>query len=302
MAVMYPLREKWAASATSITITPPAGRALLIHDVEVVAATAGWATLKSGLVTVGFFEIGPLVRNHLQPSWVSGGYPSLLKQAKEKGLFIGYPVVEGDSFVVSTSVTATYIRVLYEEVEAGDIKGTEQDGKAADERFTVFYGTNSADISAATYAALDKSLMPSEFKAWPFELDVPPGYKITIFGLVFLEVERNSYTGSVDTYIRTSRVRVKINREALWHPDEDGFLVLGDGAAAGSDNTVYGGGNNVLPYIGEPYTGKLFWLPEPKELVAGDEVVTEVAYTLDANAVLAAEAVRMAYITKIAKG
>jgi len=38
------------------------------------------------------------------------------------------------------------------------------------------------------------------------------------------------------------------------------------------------------------------------ELVAGDEVVTETAYTLDTNAVMAAERIRMAYITKIRKG
>jgi len=301
MAVIHKTRIKWAASATALTLTPPAGRSLMVHDVEIVAANPGWATIKSGLVTVGYFEIGPLVRNHLQARWDASGVDSLLKRAKAKGLFLGYPVAEGDNLVISTSVTATYIRARYSEMEAGDVSGEEQDGKRAKERFCVFYGTNSAAITAAAYAAIDKSLMPNEYKAWPFEEDVPPGYKIDVHGLAFLEVERNSYPSSADKYIRTSRMRVKINRESLWHPDEDGFLVLGDGAASGSDNTAYGAGTNVIPYIGVTYTGGFFWLPEPLSLVPGDEVVTEVSCTLDATAEMAAETLRMAYICKVTK-
>jgi len=301
MADIYPYRERWAAGAKELSITPPAGRAMIVEDVEVVAPSAGWAVLKSGLVSVGVFEIGPAARNHLQPAWDGGGHYSLLKAAREHGLFAGYPVVEGDAFVVSCDTTADYIRVVYREVEAGDVTGDEPDAKAAKERFTVFYGTNEASIEDSEYHALTKSLMPSEFKGWPFELDVPPGYAITVHGLAFLEVEENSYTGSANTYIRTSRVRMKVNRETIWHPDEDGFLVLGDGAAAGSANVAYGEGKNTLPYVGEKYTTRYFWLTTPRELKAGDELVTEVACTLDANAVLAAERLRMAYITKVVK-
>jgi len=302
MGVIYPFREVYAESVKDLTLTPPAGRALMVHDIEVATNTPGWAVIKSGLVTVGFFEIGPAVRNHLQPYWGGYGNVSLLKNAKNKGLFNGYPVSEGDPFVVSCSESVDYIRVIYDENDAGDIKGTEQDGKSADERFCVFYGTNKNEIDASAYTPIDKSLMPSEYKAWPFELDVPPGYSIIVYGLAFLEVEENSYPGSQNAYIRSKRLRIKINREELWHPNEDGFLVLGDGAVDDSKNYAYGLGKNVIPYVGQKYTGNLFWLPDPKELVAGDEVVTEVNYEVDTDAVLDPETIRMAYITKIKKG
>ena len=301
MAVIYPLREVYAFSAKSLSVSPPAGRAAIIHAVEVVAPSAGWATLKSGLVTVGFFEIGPDVRNHLRPSVERSGRPSLLDQLRTRGLFKGYPVVEGDTFSVSTDVTFTWARIVYEEVEAADVTGEEQDAKNAKERLTVFYGTNSAAISAATYSVLDKSLMPSEFKAWPFEMDVPPGYAIDVHGLAFLEVEENSYTGSADTYIRTKQLRMKVNRETRWHPNEDGFYVLGDGADAGSANVAYGEGTNVIPYAGNDKTGQFYFLPEPLKLISGDEMILECNFTLDANAELAAERLRAALITMVKK-
>jgi len=299
MAVIYPFREVYAESASSLTITPPAGRAIRVKRVEVEASSKGWATLKSGLVSVGYFEIGTSVRNHLYPNWLAEQKYNLFDILKDRGIPLAYPVVEGDSFVVSCDVTADRIRAIYEEVEAGDVTGEEPNGKRAKKRFVVYYGTNENRIESTGWSVINKSLMPPEFRGFPFEEAIPVGYRVQLYGLCFLEQQANRYDGTNDLYATTKRVRIKINRELVWHPEEDGFLCEGGGASAGSVNVAYGQGDNVLRYADWTAPKLPFFFDEPFELKAGDEMTIEVYCEVDSGSYIEAEDLRMALICKL---
>lgn len=302
MATIKPFRTVVATSAKELSFTPPSGRAAIVFFIACLTNSAGWATVKSANATVGFFEIGPDARNHLPlvPSDSNSG--GVLDILKGLGLPTEFPVPEGEKFVVSTSVTCDYIIVRYREVEPGDVTPDMPNAKAGKEALRIFYGTNSSDITSSGWSKLNKSLNPSEMHNWPFEEVASPFDSIEIHAIGVLDYEENTYTGGSNVYGRTERVRIWKGTELLFHPQEDGFVCLGDGAEAGSANKSYAGGTNELPYAGAVRKGSLFVLPEPLVVAKGEELAVEVKVAVDTNAKVTKEELRCALFSKVIRG
>lgn len=302
MGVIEPFREIHNQYTNGISFTPKAGRAAIVHDILCCSDNAGWATVRSANTTVGFFEIGPKVRNHLEMAPSDDQIKSVLQDLAQHNLPCSFPVPEGEVFSISTDVEYSFLIVHFSEVDPGDIKPDMPNAKQATEMLRIFYGTNSADITSSTWQRLDKSLNPSEMHNWPFE-EIPCPFDILeLHAIGALSYEENTYTGSADVYGSTKALRVWRGTELLFHPNEDGFVTLGGGAVSGSANVHYGDGRNQIPYTGGNEQGNLFYFPEPVIFKRGEEMRVDVQYDIDANAKVTANATRCALFCVVKKG
>ena len=301
MAIIFPYREKIKLAAATLTLDPVPGRSFKVTGVEVKTSEAeDFAILKSGLSSVGYFSVGDADRNHL-PLFPDVANPeSLLHFLETSELVTHYPVVEGDTFSVILANAADLIKITYEEYDAADMLATMPNGKASEQLLIALYGTHDADVTAAGYVAINKMLNPREFTNFPFESVVPTGRSFRIHCILCLDISDNDYPGSVDKVHYTKFLRLTKNREVLFDSDMQGFYVLGDGAAAGSINTVINNGTNQLPYVGNSKAGGFFLLPEDLSCDPGDELNVEVSLAGDFGT-LAADTLRVCLIATMLK-
>ena len=301
MPIIFPYREKIVLAADSLTLNPVPGRSFKITSIQVkTSQTEDWATLKSGLSSVGYFSVGDEDHNHL-PLFPDISNPESLLHFLETSEFVtAYPVVEGDPFQVRLGNAADLIKIEYEEYDAADMTADMPNGKASPQLLLTLYGTNKTAVTAAGYASIDKLLNPKEFTSFPFESVVPTGRSFKIHALLCLDVSDNDYPGSVDKIHNTKYLKLTKNREVLYDSDMNGFYVAGTGAVAGSINTVVNNGTNQLPYVGNDKAGGFFLLPADLVCDPGDELNIEVSIDGEFGT-LAAEVLRVCLVTTSTK-
>ena len=149
MAVINALREKYASGVSSFSFTPRAGTAAIISLIAISAAAADFAKITAMNTTIGIFEIGPDVRNHLAypASWVNG--INLMEFLKAKGIETEIPVAEGEVFSIETTNSMDNLVVRYREVDPGDVKPGMANYPGSTEQLKLLYGTNDTDITAS---------------------------------------------------------------------------------------------------------------------------------------------------------
>lgn len=275
--IIYPFREKTVLSAATLALSPVPGRSFKITDIQIkTSESEDYATLRSGLTSVGYFSVGDGDHNHLSLFPDISNPESLRHFFEAADLVFDYPVVEGDSFSVTLENAADLIKICYEEYEAGDMTPDLPNAKGASQLLLPLYGTNTDTLDAAGFLLIDKMINPAEFTNFPFESVVPTGRTLRLHAIMFLDVSHNSYTASADTIMQTKYLRLTKNREVLFDMEMNGFYVLGAGAATGSVNTKVNNGTNQLPYCGNKTAGGFFILPEDIEFNSGDELISEV--------------------------
>ncbi len=280
---------KEGESVATLSLTPPAGKAIMVRDVNVVTtASTDFATIKVGQTTVGYFQVAPVKRNHLTLTRPGKQNDSLLGFLASKGINTSYPVPEGKTFSVTCANSATLIRIEYEEWDSADIKDNMPNGEGSGPLVFVNYGTNLAQIAASGWSTINGSRNPAEFPDFPFGAGVPSNAMMEVLGMGVVDIHRNTYTGSANNYSKTERLRMWRGREVLFDRDSNGFFTQGAGAAAGSANYSYLGGTNELPYYSENDLGNLFMFPEPLVFNGGEELRVEQKVTIDASSNFAA--------------
>ena len=274
MAIINSLREKHASGVNTFSFTPRAGTAAVIQDIMINAAAADFAKITAMNATIGIFEIGAAERNHLAYEANDQYGINLMQYLKEKGIETAIPVAEGEVFSIETTNNMDNLIVRYKEVDTGDVKDTMPNYPGSKEQLKLLYGTNADNITASGYARLDKSLNPTEMHNWPFEETACPFEQISIKAIGILNVQQNVY-GSADAISQTEKTRFWKGTKQLFTEGSDGFLTIGTGAASGSSNVVYGKGINELTYTPTRDAGGMLILPEPLEMVRGDEFAIE---------------------------
>ena len=174
-------------------------------------------------LSVGFWYIGDINANHLEQCGVTDVLPNLFERLQQKGIFTGYPVAEGETFEIKPAVVGADIvgAIIYEIHEAGDMVAEMPGGSKSPEYLFLNYGTNTAQIDADTYGAIDKSRNPSEYPAFPFGDVVPAGHSIDIHGVLL-----KTWGGYVDGTADTMRYLKLIHeREVLFNEDRRGIYV-----------------------------------------------------------------------------
>jgi len=208
----------------TVSLTAKVGTSLLVKDVIVYSEQDGYVTFKIDKTTVGYFRISNVYGNHLAPVvLVSGSRKgTILKYLWDKGIFKGYPVGEGQTFIVEGSTNANNkIVILYDEYDAGDIRPDQENGSESTKYFVINYGDTGANIDSAGDKLYSRSLNPVEFPAFPFGADVPAKAVITVYGILGSEVGVRNATPA--TAIYTQYLKFVKERIVLFDEDRNGL-------------------------------------------------------------------------------
>jgi hypothetical protein len=301
MAVIYPYRIRSARAVSIYTLPIMPGRAYLVRRIAVMGcAVNGFATITNGPSTVGFYQVGALAWNHLG-QWSAGeGGSNIFDVFRMLGLAGEIPVAEGDALIITLPGEADLVMVEYAEVEPADVVKTAPFGREGKELPLVLYGTNAAAQAASGYQALTASLLPAQLTAFPYGQVAETSRKYTIHGIVAQDIEGNEFAAAADHYWRTTYLRMTLERETIYDVDRNGFPMIGDGAAAGSINAVYGGGLTKIPWAAREAGIELFRLPVPLVVGPGEELVLEQGFEVVDGAGAAANVARVGLIAVMA--
>lgn len=242
MGLLTPLMVKQEFTANDLTLEAKAGKSLLIRDIRIVTPTGNHATIKIGKTTVGYFRTAGNLGNHLGMGFGSSiitaaadvmphvAYETILALLMRKGIFVGYPVGEGETFVISGVKAAGCLQqVLYSEYDAGDMLPTMPNGSESAEYLLFNYGRTDDDIILTADNLYDRVQSPAEFPDFPFGKDVPAKTEIDLIGILASDII--SYASAADcvysTYIKLIR-----QRKMLFDDDKNGLIMYGDLAGA----------------------------------------------------------------------
>lgn len=226
MALKEPfmIKENFTAATASLSIKADVGESLRIKQLLVGALhSGGFCECLIDRLSVGFWYIGDINANHLEQCGVTDVLPNLYERLQQLKIFEGYPIAEGETFEIKPAVAGATIvgAIVYEVHEAGDMTSEMPGGSKAEEYMFINYGTNTAQIDADTYGALDKSRNPSEYPSFPFGEVVPAGHEIDIHGVLL-----KTWGGYVDDTADTMRfLKLIRDRKVLFNEDRRGIYV-----------------------------------------------------------------------------
>lgn len=197
---------------------------------------------------------------------------TILSYLRKKGVFSGYPVAEGESFLITGAKQADAVQmVIYEILEPGDIKPDLENGSKALDYFMINYGETSASISAAGDFLIDTVKNPAEFPAFPYNKVVPAQHEITILGILASDYAPTYNSGTY--WIRTKYLKLIKDREVLFDEDRNGLLMLGTSGTAPGGQSQTAMGVSLCGNYSHKDKREPFWLPEPLVCSPGDELL-----------------------------
>jgi len=255
------------------------GESLHIKKIYIYSPIAKWVTLKIDKTTVGYFRISWLFGNHLffpKHQGFDGSvvqyYPrNLLDFLYEREIFTGYPIGEGETFVVKPdNVTGWICTIVYDVYDAGDMKPTDPNGSKSTEYFLMNYGDAGGAIDASGDFLYTNPLNPVEFPAFPFGVDVPAKTEIVLHGICGSDVGVLNATPVLA--ICTKYLKLVKEREVLLDEDRNGLMFDGSQISLTSEGVKYGCGLSVIGGCSNADARFPFMFSEPLVFGAGEEL------------------------------
>lgn len=153
----------------------------------------------------------------------SYGGKTILQYLAEKGLFTGYPVASGQTFIITLITGATAVKIVeYDIYEQDDITPEMDDGSKSDIHTYMSYGDFGANIQAQINPVLAESNNAPEFPDFPFGDIVPSDRKIEVIGICASDVSpAANVTG---TCTQTEFLRLWRGSKFLFDKDREGLL------------------------------------------------------------------------------
>jgi len=238
----------------------PNGRAFHSHGI-LTGATAAAATENGALIAdAGGTE---LVAPRLSKTAVSTNYPravqvgqsasvgaeTILQYLNRSGLFDGYPVESGQTFIVGLATGATAVKIVeYDIYDQDDIKADMPNGSKSDLLTYISYGDTGGNIQAQIDPILNQSNNPPEFPDFPFGAPVPSARKVELLGILASDVSPAANVAAVNT--STRYLKMMQDNDFLFDEDHNGILyyapfldsighqdMIGEGYAVGGNYT-----------------------------------------------------------------
>lgn len=157
----------------------------------------------------------------------------LLPYLREKGLWKGWPVAEGETFYLEGLKRSNCVQVvIYEIWEPGDISSQQENGSRSKDYMLINYGNCGGSIQATADNLLNTSKNPAEFPDFPFGKVCPARLEVDIHGILGSAFAPKENTDAAHSYTRFLKL-VK-DRETLFDEDRQGIpfecraLSLGD--------------------------------------------------------------------------
>ena len=285
MALVEPFMVKSAynlGSGESFTLKADTGESFLVKDIFLIKGGSDYCAISIDRDTVGFFRTqSHTLRSHLFPPKEQSGLSytgvrsirskTLLSLMIEKGFFKGFPVAEGQKFVISPYPETTSlgnVLVIYEKYDAGDIKKEDINGSEAKEYVYVAYGRISEEVKSAGEYVYDVMINPEEFADFPFERECPAKTEIELLGIIGWEAISIS---DASNYTYTKYLKLFKGRKLLFDTEKKG-LPMYQWYLSGTTGQVGGRGLSVCGQ----YTEVDYRLPlifdTPITFTAGEEL------------------------------
>jgi hypothetical protein len=278
MALKAANQIKTVIGAADLSLKADPGEAFLIKRIMVDAASATFITLKIEKTTVGYFKVSATYGNHLAfPKGLDTAIAvttllteNLLALLLKKEIFKGYPVAEGETFILTGAAAATDIKtVVYDIMEPADIKSDQPNGSRANEYLLINYGNTGAAIDAAGDAMYDNPLNPVEFPSFPYGEDVPAKHQITLHGIAGAEAGVRNATPA--TAIYTQNLKLIKDRAVLFDEDRNG-IPFDFSQVSGAAGTKRAGGRSLIGDFSTTDPRQPMFFDAPMLFDQGDEL------------------------------
>jgi len=258
------------SGANDYDLEAKTGESLLIKGIYVSGATSDFATIYIDKTTVGYFRVAGARGGHLfHPLTNVERNKNLLDYLRERGIFAGYPIGEGQKLILKGfQGSGTTCTVVYDKYDAGDITPSQENGTEADSYVFVNYGRPSANPTTTGDVIINSTLNPAEFPAFPFGQDVPARTEIDLLGILASDVGRTSEAGankSVSRFLKMIRERV-----VLFDDNKDGIILTG--SPPSSDGSQYGSGLSLIGYYSYVDQRYPYLFEEPLTFISGEEL------------------------------
>ena len=269
MAIKARDQVKWVINSATLELEADTGEAFIVKDILVTSISGGYLTVSIDKTTVGYFRVNSAkLGNHLRFSTSDIVKYSILRYLWDRKLFSGYPVAEGQKIVLNTTGN-TYMVLIYDIYEPGDVSPDMENGSEAKEYLLLNYGRYSGGSTLADGDNLyDKSILPSEFPDFPFGRSVPAKTTINILGILASDVGNTSGSGANKQ--RTQYLKLIKEREVLFNEDKEGLLMYGSVPAA--DSLRVGLGSSVVGNYTEVDEKLPLLFTEPLSFASGEEL------------------------------
>jgi len=226
MALKEPfmIKTNMPTATATLSLEAKTGESLLVKGLRFGAlAAGGFAECLIDRLSVGFWYIGDINANHLEQASLTSVHLSVFQALVDRGLFAGYPIAEGETFVVSPHTAGATVlgHIVYEVHEAGDMTPDMPNGSQSKEYLFLNYGTNSIEIAIDDTGTLDKSRNPSEYPAFPFGESVPAKTEIDILGILLMTWK--DAAGNLNP--NYSFLKLLKERKVLFDEDRSGIFV-----------------------------------------------------------------------------
>lgn len=119
----------------------------------------------------------------------SVGSETILQYLMKKGIFTGYPVASGETFLITLITGATAIKIVeYDVYDQDDITDEMENGSKSDISTYLNYGDFGADILLQVDPVLAETNNPPEYPDFPFGGKVPSDRQIEMHGILASDV------------------------------------------------------------------------------------------------------------------
>ena len=283
MALINPYMMKSAlgsAGVAELALEPDTGKSILVKDVLTCPEAGRYLNLKISKSLVGYFRIDSAgLGSHLSdiiaplqtPIPTEPPHrPTILAQMADAGVFAGYPVAEGEKFVVTHDDAGNLgnTMILYEEYDAGDITSEMPNGSQSSEYVYVNYGRFETAPAAAGSFVYDNQITPVEFPEFPFGKVVPANKTIEINAILASD---RVVTDAIDDGLSTTYYALKKGRETLFDEDLNGILAVGENTGLAS-NVLAERGASILGEGSHLYRRPVRFYEEPLFFDSGEEL------------------------------
>lgn len=152
----------------------------------------------------------------------SVGSETILQYLMRKGIFMGYPVASGETFLISLITGATAIKIVeYDIYDEEDITDDMENGSKSNTVTYVSYGDFGADIIAQVDPVLEESNIPPEMPDFPFGKGVPSGKQMELHGILASDVSPAANVAA--TYTSTRFLKLMRGIEFLCDQELNGI-------------------------------------------------------------------------------
>jgi len=236
MALISKRNFKTQLGNVDLELEAKTGQGLIIKNIMIFDPTLNYITVSISKTTVGYFRVGGGLGNHLSfhvGSFESAhplvhvgkvGQNTILSYLSNLGLFTGYPVASGETFLITGAKKSTSVQcVEYEILEEADISPEMENGSKSTSYLYINYGQSGASISVATDVILDTANNPAEFPDFPYGKIVPANRNIELHGILASDVV---FPTTSANYIYSQFLKFMQGKTFLFDEDRQGLLFL----------------------------------------------------------------------------